>query len=394
MKIGTERVQSVLAELVEIPSFTGQVSALVESLQNQLKKLGYEVLLEKSTLDGWVYDPQGTPPVSISSQCPEYIIAYPPVDHDSGLLLFAHYDTENSIEVSPIFNLTEDETKYYGHGIADDKAGIAAILLAIENLNLLGCDKLPAVIFAQSKQGGCFGMSEAVSKVKNRVAALYAHPSESNQGFGQIKTASRGIATFYIGFQGVLPRVSEENTPASADPRQGQSAVLLASEFILTIQSWNDPDVVWLVTEISSTNKPFQVPVLCELLISVWFTQLNTQEVSTLLTKRLAVFAAKKNLDNEPYLKITGIRANPAATMDQEFIKRTKNIITKYSCQSVVEYDWHSASDIRFPILHLGIPAAGLGCIAGGFYGGVEWIDKLSFEQFIEILTQFSIDFS
>ena len=70
--------------------------------------------------------------------------------------------------------------------------------------------------------------------------------------------------------------------------------------------------------------------------------------------------------------------------------KLVKEIIFLYTSEDVEDYDWHSASDIRFPILHLGIPTVGLGCLAGGFYGGKEWIDKDSFHQFVQILTQLS----
>jgi acetylornithine deacetylase len=392
MKTDSKQLKSVLAGLVEIQSFTGQTSSIVEHLQNQLELLGYQVSVEKSTPDWRSRDFQGSPPFLLATQRPEYIIAYPPRKYDSGLLLFAHYDTETLTRVSASFNLIEDELKFYGHGIADDKAGIAAILLAVENLNLLNCKNLPAVVFAQSKQGGSFGMSEAIANVKNRIAAIYAHPAESNQGFGQIKTASRGIATFRLEFKGLLPSESEENTPASADPRQGQSAVLSASEFISQVHNWNDPDIVWLATGISSQNKSFQVPVLCEVLISVWFKRFSTQEVATILAERLAVFTAKLNLAHQPLLKMLGIRANPAVTRDQKFIEKVKAIITQHTSQYVAEYDWHAASDIRFPVLHLDIPAVGLGCIAGGFYGGAEWVDKESFKQFIEILIQLSRD--
>lgn len=394
MNADIERFRSVLAELVEIRSFTGEVSPLIERLRNRLEKLGYQVIVGISTPEDWSHDVQGSPPLLSSVQQPEYIIAYPPIHQDSNLLLFAHYDTENYAETPTVFNLTEDETKFYGHGIADDKAGIAAILLTIENLNFLGCKKFPAVVFAQAKQGGCFGMSKAISKVKNRIAAVYAHPAESNKGFSQIKTASRGIATFSLEFKGKLPYESEENTPASADPRQGQSAILLASQFILNIQSWNDPDIVWLASEIVSKNKNFQVPMSCEVLISTWFRRFGIQEVSNILIERLTLFAAKLNLNNQFLPKIIGLRANPAVALDQEFIESIKNIIAEHTSEAAMEYDWHAASDIRFPILHLGIPAVGLGCIGGGFYGGIEWINKSSFQQFTDILTNLSKDFA
>ena len=44
----------------------------------------------------------------------------------------------------------------------------------------------------------------------------------------------------------------------------------------------------------------------------------------------------------------------------------------------VETYDWHSASDIRFPMRCLDVPAVGFGATAGQFYGPNEWVDLAS----------------
>lgn len=378
----------LLSTLVSIPSFTGHNSKICEYLKNTLEDFGYEVVVSQAVPQNWQHDDQGSPPLIESIENAEYLIGYPPEERDSGLLLFAHYDTELRLNNGELFKMTEDETKFYGHGIADDKAGVAAIMLTIQTLLSDNTNKLPAVVFAQAKQGGCFGMSKAISEVKDRRAAIYSHPAESNQGFRQIKTASRGIATFEIAFKGVEPKEVEENTPASADPRTGVSALHLASSFIQEIDSWNDEDIVWLVTDLQVSNRDFQVAGRCSIKVSTWFRNATVEEIYQILRERFhrEDWEVISTMQDPPSL--VGIRANPALTTDQSFIQLVKDSVMCITGQSVSEYAWHAASDIRFPLLHLGIPTIGLGCIAGGFYGGEEWVEKESFNEFVTILSE------
>lgn len=390
MKIDQPTIRALLQDLISIKSPVGAETTIIQYLQQRLQSSNYSVTVGTASPELWDMDHEGSPPLMDKFYEPEFIVAYPPVERDSGLLLFAHYDTEFPNSVDQFFDVTEDDTRYYGHGIADDKAGIAAILLSVENVINNKGSSLPAVVFAQAKHGGCFGMSEAIKSVKGRYAAIYAHPAESNAGFAQIKTASRGIATFTIKFFGLRPPESEENTPASADPRLGESALALAALCIQEITSWNDSDVVWLVSDLEVTNRDYQVPDACSLRVSAWFTSIRVDEVSQLLSERLKTLVLVHPSLQQPEVEITGIRANPAETIDRNFVATVKSVISKHTGKDVLEYEWHAASDIRFPLLHLQIPAVGFGCLAGGFYGGKEWIDKESFVTFVDILMELS----
>lgn len=377
----------LLSELVSFPSFTGRRSYICEYAKDFLEEFGYDITLSDSNPHDWCHDIQGSPPLSDSIEGAQYLIGYPPKERDSGLLYFAHYDTESRQNEGKAFTLIADDRKYYGHGIADDKAGVAAILLTIGTLVKDSSIKLPAVVLAQAKQGGCFGMSKAISEVKNRSAAVYSHPAESNQGFRQIKTASRGIATFEITFIGIVPTEVEENTPASADPRTGVSALHLASSFIQEIGSWNDDSIVWLVTDLQVSNRDFQVAKSCSIKVSAWFQNTSVDMVHKMLCQRFHSEDWEVIAIQQDSPRIIGIRANPAVTTDAGFIQLVKDCVKSVTRENVSEYGWHAASDIRFPLLHLGIPTVGLGCIAGGFYGGEEWVEKQSFHDFVTILS-------
>lgn len=390
MKKDQQRIQALLQDLVSIPSPVGSTSGITGYLKQRLEDSQYSVSIGNASPSNWWLDSEGSPPLFETSHAPEFIVAYPPVERDSGILFFAHYDTENLVSLDDTVHLTEDDSCYFAHGIADDKAGIAAILLAIENASSYPQSSLPAVVFAQAKQGGCFGMSEAIKSVQGRYAAIYAHPAESNAGFAQIKTASRGIATFTIRCLGIRPSESEENTPASADPRRGESALTLAAQCIQEISTWSDSEIVWLVSDTTMMNRDYQVPDICTIKVSTWFRNIRIEEVAEVLNKRIKSLAFVHSTLEPPEIEITGIRANPAETLDLNFVETIQSVISKHTGSEVLEYEWHAASDIRFPLLHLEIPAVGFGCLAGGFYGGNEWIDKKSFNTFVDILTDLS----
>ena len=68
--------------------------------------------------------------------------------------------------------------------------------------------------------------------------------------------------------------------------------------------------------------------------------------------------------------------ANPAASgWDEPFCRVVREAVRETTGVAPVPYGAHAASDLRFPIRLRGIPAVGIGCRAGGFYGPDEWVD-------------------
>ena len=232
-------------------------------------------------------------------------------------------------------------------------------------------------------------MSAAIKGIQNRRAAIYCHPAESNQGLRQLKTSSRGIATFEFQIVGKAAEQQEENTVVSADPREGISALELASRFVLEVSDWHDDEIVWLVDSISSGNdRHHEVPVQCQLTLSCWFENYRISEIEDLLQSRFAHFNQTARIPQTNRPQLSGLRANPARSTDDQFNSLVEEIILRVTGEPVEPYSWHSASDIRFPQLHHGIPTVGFGCLAGGFYGGEEWIDKESFSHSTEALVR------
>jgi hypothetical protein len=85
-------------------------------------------------------------------------------------------------------------------------------------------------------------------------------------------------------------------------------------------------------------------------------------------------------------VELVGIRANPALHRSSELQDRVRDEIEKSTGTVIIDYDWHSASDIRFPIRILDVPAVGFGALAEGFYGGEEWVSLSSSIKTVECL--------
>jgi acetylornithine deacetylase/succinyl-diaminopimelate desuccinylase-like protein len=52
-----------------------------------------------------------------------------------------------------------------------------------------------------------------------------------------------------------------------------------------------------------------------------------------------------------------------------------RTAITEVTGTAPAPYTGHYAGDIRYPIRLSGVPAFGIGSVAGGFYGPDEWVD-------------------
>ncbi len=75
-------------------------------------------------------------------------------------------------------------------------------------------------------------------------------------------------------------------------------------------------------------------------------------------------------------LERDGLGANHAAVpWDSPACQALRTSIADVTGTSPASYPTHFAGDIRYPIRLAGVPAFGMGSLAGGFYGADEWVD-------------------
>jgi acetylornithine deacetylase len=396
---GRDASEAFLAELVAIRSVRGESTTIHQPLERALGALGFEV--ERIVVDpvGASDDPEWSPPPFPGT--PVNLLATRPGDRARGLVLFAHLDTEpvpdpGAWDADPWTPRVRDG-RMVGVGTADDKAGVASIVAALRALEAVG--RRPAgltVALVHAKGGGALGTLPAWRRLGARSGALYVHPAETGHGLAEVKTGSRGLATFRLTVTGRVPVPVEERTPVSADPRRGWNALDLAWPVIREVRRWarsaGPGAVIVTPTDVRVVEAvPWQVADRCILDVATWFTSATVAEHEASLRAWLADrFAGHPWLGAHPVdVELTGLRAQPAVTRgDDAFLAAVRRAVRDVTGRRPTAYGHHAASDIRFPLRCGGTPAVGLGPTGGGFYGPGEWVDLRSFHDSTEIVAR------
>lgn len=406
----------VLGRVVATPSATDGVSSLADVLAPLLEELGMVTERVPCAPDDWVGHPDHSPPATPPQGRHDGVIGRPagaPPD-EPALLLFAHTDTE---PVHPGWTgdplrLRVEDGRATGLGVADDAAGVVAILAALRAVRAAGLRpaRPTVVLLAPGKQGGAIGTLPGVvaAGACDIAAAVYSHPAESGRGLADLKVASRGITRLRVTVPGATPEPREERTPVSADPREGRNPLERAARIATAVAGWDDGrdgssgardvglpdnDRVWAVLRAEGGGAPFEVPASAVLEVACWSVADGPDDVLAVFRARCAALDAGPWERAHPAVsEVVGLRAWPASCAGSAWSHRAARTIAAVTGVPPEPYSWHSASDIRFPMRCLGVPAVGLGPLAGGFYGSDEWVDLASLDETVEVLARLLLD--
>lgn len=391
--------EDLLARLVACPSVTGEPSEIMSILAPALEDFMFEVDVIPVDPRVHVADPEYSPPDRVrGDQAPVLHARYRGETHRDpcgrgDLLLFAHTDTEpvhHGWKSDP-YQLRVDTGRATGLGVADDKAGVVSILAAVRAVRAseMTMTWRPRVVLGSGKQGGALGILPGTRSAARVAAAVYCHPAESSLGHAQLKVGSRGIVQLEVKVEGVTSAPSEVGNPVSADPRLGRNAAVRAARLATGVTAIDRGDLVCAVTALAAGTHAFEVPESALLLLACWFEIGDVDSVvleCERMLQSLAIDDWERN--HPPAVGMIGLRGNPASCSASPFARWSSEIIGEVTGARVEEYSWHSASDIRFPMRCLGVPAVGFGGKAGGFYGPEEWVDLASMHASTEILAR------
>ena len=124
------------------------------------------------------------------------------------------------------------------------------------------------------------------------------------------------------------------------------------------------------VTSLTAQAGAFEVPGVARFVVACWFTDEDVAQVVARFERQLAGLATDEwELRHPPTVQLTGMRANPASCQGSTFASWATDLVQETTGQTVQDYGWHSASDIRFPLRCLDVPAVGFGALSGSFYG-------------------------
>ncbi|WP_164854916.1 M20/M25/M40 family metallo-hydrolase [Devosia sp. 1566] len=130
------------------------------------------------------------------------------------VIFFAHPDSEPFVEPhgwshDPFAGETENG-RLYGWGLADDLAGIAAMVQAVAVLKAAGLKPAGDVYLASTpSKRHARGVSALLHSGVSADAAVYFHPAESGEGLREVKAFASGQLDFRIVVAGQPPQTTE-----------------------------------------------------------------------------------------------------------------------------------------------------------------------------------------
>lgn len=375
----------LLKKLVSFNSIFPNESELAHYLGDELKKLGFKVEMQK--FDGTRYNvlaSRGT--------------------HGKPILLYGHIDTVPAYSYDLVgrdpFKLEERDGKFFGLGAYDMKAGIAAILKAVESVKSERAIKVMFVSDEEADSRGCYFVTKTnfLKDVDFAIATEISDTHDVNNKTRTITLGRRGRVQYEI----TVPGKSFH----AARMEHGLSAVTEASKLAIEIEKMNSelPKHPKLSHGNQYVRKFFSESV-----------SLSIPDEATLLVDRHLVVpenaeSARKNIEeriNELYKKGVLKEANggkratinvkprevpylmPYATAeDNKHVKVLSNAIEK-TLGTKAQYNYGLSVADENLIAMQGIAVVSYGPIGEGEHSNGEWVSKKSYLELIEVLKTF-----
>ncbi len=342
---------------------------------------------------------------------PNVVARMPEAGAGQSLFVFAHIDSyvldPETWSVDPYRVVTGDDGRAYGYGIADDRSGIAGMVMAARALAAAGVRPAGALTLASclGKHLGVGGTLAVIDRGYGGDAAVYLHPAETGAGLSEFKSVSLGLVQFQVTVEGRSPRFRERNqTPAA---HRGINAVQRAAFVIAGLTSWDAERGARLhhplidealgrstnmnITGIDGGANDNQMPERC-----VFTGMITFPPGETVAGVRDAFETAVRDAARAvpgwtgafPTVEWQPMMATPADTdPDDPFVQTFVSCIEETTGKRPTVWPAHTSSDIRYPLLYADAPTVGFGPRAGNFGGPDEWLDVEDFWRAVQSLT-------
>ena len=392
------------------PKDEGAVQALVRA---RLESSG-------CTVEARPYDPAAVPLVGefaedaarTPGQRVNVIARLPGDPARRSLLMFAHPDSEPvpgeaGWTVDPFAGVQRDG-RLYGWGVADDLAGIASGVLAIERAAQAGVPLGDVVLVSAPSKRHARGVAAALHDDVGADAALYLHPAESGAGLGEIKAFASGQLEFRITIPGQLPPTTEPGHTAFAhlaiNPLDKAIVVLAALQALDAARARRVTHPALQAAVGRSTNilvsmldtgggKLGRVPPAAVLGGAVSFPPGEAPEaVQAEIAAAVAEVCATDDWLRDNPATITWVSGVTGAECPPEhpFYRCVAAAVADQTGSDPHVNPMHTSSDIRNPMVQRGIPTLGLGGLCGDLtHNGRtdEWVDMADYLRTIAAVT-------
>ena len=332
-------------------------------------------------------------------------------DAADGLLLYAHADkfpqTYEWAREGPTPQRRDGCTT--GPGVADDVAGVVAMLSAVETARRLGLESRRPLLCGSllGKQLSVLGTFGLMTRYPPMANAIYVHPPESGEGLHELHHASNGVIELRIEVEGRPP---ETKDPFHAIYDRGAVNAVDAAMFIVQgLKTWaagaarryrhppledeTGRSVGLLVSRMRTEggDDVLQVSMRCIVEGVVCFPP-NARLDSIRREVRSAV---ESSVEAHPRLAphSVGLQwgdnvGEACATCESSPLVRAAQRVLECATGRPPRFTHaYSLSDIRYPLLYWGAPVIGIGPRAGGLATKDEWVDRGEYVRTIAVLT-------
>lgn len=327
------------------------------------------------------------------------------------LLMFAHPDGEpvagtSAWQHDPFAGEIENG-RFYGWGVADDLAGCAAAVLALEKA---AASKVPmgrAVFASTPSKRYARGVAALLHSDLDADASLYLHPAESGVGMREIKAVASGHIEFRITVTGRAPDTTEPGHTAFSHLAENpidKALILRAALMELAedrakrirhplIEAEVGRATNIHVSRISTgeMRRLARIEELCTLGCAVSFPPGETlDDIKAEITQTVTHACA-----NDPWLRsnppeitwVTGVTGGEVP-LDHPLYRTTAAVVSRITGEAPHVNPMHTSSDIRNPIVEANIPCVGLGCLGGDLSQNDrhdEWVDVADFQRMVDV---------
>jgi acetylornithine deacetylase len=329
-----------------------------------------------------------------------------------GLLLFAHPDKypETFEWGRKLPDMVERDGRLFGPGIADDVAGITAMLSAVETFRRLGFEQTGDLMVASplGKQLSVWGTYGLMTRYGPMESAIYVHPHESGGGLDEIHMMSSGLIEFLIEIE-----VKAPDTTDHFQASYSKSTVNAAEKGVYLFQALHEwaeenskryrhsglEDLLGQSFALSvarftadTENRDYGIPVRCVLEGTVCFPP-----KASLDTVQADFKGAFEHLvKQDPWLVQSrvclewGDKIGESVQSDEEsaLLRMAHRVLSDVTGKEAYYYYGHALSDTRYPMLCWNAQAVGVGPRCGDIGRKSEWVDRNEYLDTIVAVTQ------
>lgn len=328
------------------------------------------------------------------------------------VIFFAHPDSE-PIERADLwtrdpFAGAVEDGRIFGWGVADDLAGVAAMVQGLAVLVEAGLAPAGDVLLASTpSKRHARGVSALLHRGLTADAAVYLHPAESGVGMAEIKAFASGQLEFRIVVGGNEPPTSEPLQTAFAhlavnavDKAMLVHAALVALDArrgervrhpSLHDQVGRSTNLMLSHIAAGSPERLARSPLICTLGYALSFPPgEDLDEVRLAVEQAVAVACAGDAWLCDHQAEIIWISGTSGAEVrdDHPLYTVVAAAVRAATGRDPYVNPMHTGSDIRNPIVQKGIPTVGLGPLCGDLSQNGrtdEWVDVEDYLRAVEV---------